>query len=57
MHRTTGAFGNRGSGGYFWVSGANSGVNARDLNFNGAYVLPEDGSYKTGGFSVRCLAQ
>ncbi|MBR3264189.1 hypothetical protein IKF94_03105 [Candidatus Saccharibacteria bacterium] len=55
--RTTGAFGSRGSYGYFWASGANSGVNARYLVFVGAGVWPEYNNYKTLGFSVRCLAQ
>ena len=57
MGRTTGAFNGRGSDGYFWSSGANSGVGARYLAFNGAGVWPENGNYKTSGFSVRCLAQ
>ena len=57
MYRTTGAFGNRGSDGNFWTSGAYSGVNARYLNFNGVNVWPESDYYKTFGFSVRCLAQ
>ncbi|MBR3263878.1 hypothetical protein IKF94_01415 [Candidatus Saccharibacteria bacterium] len=57
MNRTTGAFNNRGSYGSFWTSGANSGVYARYLRFYGAYVWPEYNAYKTGGFSVRCLAQ
>ncbi|MBR3263849.1 hypothetical protein IKF94_01270 [Candidatus Saccharibacteria bacterium] len=58
MGRTTGAFFNRGSYGYFWTSGAYSGVAARFLNFSGAYVWPESNDYyKTVGFSVRCLAQ
>ena len=57
MDRATGAFGRRGSNGYFWSSGANSGVYARYLDFSGAYVWPENNYYKTYGFSVRCLAQ
>ncbi|MBR3264191.1 hypothetical protein IKF94_03115 [Candidatus Saccharibacteria bacterium] len=57
MVRTTGAFSYRGAAGYFWSSGAYSGVNARNLNFGGAVVWPESSTYKTGGFSVRCLAQ
>ena len=57
MDRTTGAFYYRGSLGYFWSSGANSGVYARALSFRGANVWPEGNDYKTNGFSVRCLAQ
>ena len=58
MSRTTGAFSARDSYGLFWTSGANSGINARDLEFFGARVWPESNDYyKTVGFSVRCLAQ
>ena len=57
VNRTTGAFLSRGSDGYFWTSGAGSGVDARGLYFYGAAVWPESGHYKTYGFSVRCLAQ
>ena len=56
MYRTTGAFVSRGSDGYFWSSGAYSGVLARRLYFRGADVWPEINNYKTNGFSVRCLA-
>ena len=56
MDRTTGAFSYRGSGGAFWSSGANSGVFARGLDFYGASAWPENNTYKTYGFSVRCLA-
>ena len=57
MRRTTGAFDARGSHGYFWTSGAYSGVGARTLRFTGAAVWPENNDYyKTVGFSVRCLA-
>ena len=57
VYRASGAFGTRGSGGFFWASGANSGVRARSLNFSVAYVSPERNSYKTGGFSVRCIVK
>ena len=57
MRRTSGAFNSRGSGGGFWLSGADSGVLARNLDFSGANVWPENSTYKTNGFSVRCLAQ
>ena len=57
MDRTTGAFNTRGSYGNFWTSGANSSVDARYLYFYDAYVWPEYNRYKTGGFSVRCLAK
>ncbi|MBR3264302.1 hypothetical protein IKF94_03715 [Candidatus Saccharibacteria bacterium] len=56
VYPTTGAFYNRGSSGYFWSSGANSGVNARYLLFYGALVWPESYYYKTNGFSVRFAA-
>ncbi|MBR3264190.1 hypothetical protein IKF94_03110 [Candidatus Saccharibacteria bacterium] len=57
MSRASGAIGARGSNGSFWTSGADSGVNARYLDFHGANVWPENSYYKTLGFSVRCLAQ
>ena len=57
MYRATGAFSTRGSDGYFWTSGANSGVDARALLFYGAGVWPGYYYYKTNGFSVRCLVQ
>ncbi|MBR3264056.1 hypothetical protein IKF94_02395 [Candidatus Saccharibacteria bacterium] len=57
MSRTTGAFSARGSHGFFWSSGANSGVNARALAFYGANVWPESNHYKTDCFSVRCIKQ
>ncbi|MBR3264192.1 hypothetical protein IKF94_03120 [Candidatus Saccharibacteria bacterium] len=57
VYRATGTFVRRSSGGYFWASGAYSGVFARSLSFTGADVWPENGSYKTSGFSVRCLAK
>ena len=57
MDRTTGVFYGRGSLGGFWASGTGSGVYARRLDFRGADVWPETNSYKTLGFSVRCLAQ
>ena len=57
MDHATGAFYSRGSAGYFWTSGANSGVDARALLFYGAGVWPGYYYYKTNGFSVRCLVQ
>ena len=57
MGRTTGAFNLRGSYGSFWTSGAGSGVDVLYLTFAGVSVQPERNSYKTGGFTVRCLAQ
>ena len=56
VHRTTGGWSVRSTGGYFWSEGANSGSYARYLDFGGVYVWPEGDNYKTFGFPVRCVA-
>ena len=56
VYRTTGGWDARSAYGAFWSEGAASGSNARYLSFYGAYVWPENGSYKTNGFPVRCIA-
>ena len=55
--RVPGGWNNRGAYGVFWSEGADSDAVAHDLGFYDVYVWPEDGSYKTSGFPVRCVAK
>ena len=48
---------NRGSNGNFWSRTANSQPNARNLNFNGSNVNPQNNNNKVNGLTVRCVAQ
>ena len=55
--RSTGTFGDQGRYGVFWSAGAASDIAARYLSFSGVLLNPSYDSYKTSGFSVRCLAK
>ena len=48
---------NQGANGNFWSAGATSQTNARNLNFNGTNVWPENSNNRLNGFSVRCVAK
>ena len=56
VNQTSGSTVNQGTNGNFWSIGANSSTNARNLNFNGSNVNPENNNYKSNGFSVRCVS-
>lgn len=49
-------FGTQGSNGYYWSSTQKSVNSAYSLYFDGTTVLPNNGGYKSNGFSVRCVA-
>jgi uncharacterized protein (TIGR02145 family) len=54
-NRSTGALTNVDMFGYYWSSTAN-GTNALNLNFSATTVNPTTSSSRSGGFSVRCVA-
>ncbi|MBQ9403058.1 hypothetical protein IJU22_00590 [Candidatus Saccharibacteria bacterium] len=56
MHRASGATVDQGTYGYWWSQGATSNTNARLLFITGNYTDPENGTYKTTGLPVRCVA-
>lgn len=45
----------QGSYGYFWSSTFYTATNMYDLNVNTTGVAPQNGNYRFGGFSVRCV--
>ena len=57
MYRVTGDFNGQGVEGHSWSNGSYSEMRARSLDFYGTQVFPQADYTKTGGFSVRCLAQ
>ena len=53
----SGSVNNRGSGGYYWSSTANSSNNAYNLNFNNSNVNPgTNNNNKYNGRTIRCVA-
>ena len=55
-HDTTGALFSRGSYGFYWSS-TESGSYGTKLSFYETGVIADDGSYRTYGFSVRCVSE
>ena len=53
---TNGALGNRGSNGSYWSSTENGSL-AYNLYFSSSSVNPASSSYRTSGYSVRCIAE
>ncbi|MBR3204181.1 hypothetical protein IKF81_00665, partial [Candidatus Saccharibacteria bacterium] len=47
----------RGSYGLFWSSAPYSTAYAHDLNFYSTRLIPQNGSNKINGFTVRCVGQ
>ena len=55
VDRVSGSTVNQGTDGHWWSAGSYSSRLARSLLIYGNYTYPENDSYKTGGFSVRCV--
>jgi hypothetical protein len=55
-HQTNGPLTDRGSFCYYWISTEN-GSNAYNLYFKSDTVDPTDLTFRTFGFSVRCIAE
>jgi uncharacterized protein (TIGR02145 family) len=53
---TNGSLNNRGFNGIYWSSTEN-GTNAFYMDFNSSFVTPAIGSFRTGAFSLRCIAE
>ncbi len=47
----------RGSYGYFWSSTPYSTADAHNLNFNSTHLIPQYGSNKIYGLTIRCVGQ
>lgn len=54
---TDGNLGNRGDGGYYWISTENGNNNALYLTFDSSLANTGDGIIRTYGFSVRCVSE
>jgi hypothetical protein len=52
-----GSLANVSSYGYYWSSKWNSSASSNDLYFSGSNIYPDNHTYRTYGFSVRCVAE
>ncbi|MBR3204603.1 hypothetical protein IKF81_02900 [Candidatus Saccharibacteria bacterium] len=56
-HWVNGSLGYRGSDGDFWSSTPYSAASAHDLGFVSTRLMPQHGSHKVYGFTIRCVVQ